>query len=94
MIFTPGKNIALSDTLSRACPQGTNLFEDLDVDFLLFVCLVVVRSENTMAKYKQAILNDEELSVVGPYIDRGWPMNKKMCSRHAMFFGTIETVCL
>jgi len=66
--YTPGKNMIIADTLSRSCPQGTDLYEDLAEDPLLSVCSLVIRSDETMNKYQVATANDEELAVVLKYV--------------------------
>ena len=45
----PGTEMVLADTLSRACPEGTELHDDLSTDPLLSVCKVVIRSDETMS---------------------------------------------
>jgi len=78
LVYKPGTEIVLADTLSRSCPKDTNLCEDLEVDPLLSVCSVVIRSDNVMEKYQRATSQDEELSVVMRYILEGWPIHKKI----------------
>lgn len=91
LLYKPGKDMVLADTLSRSCPQGTDLFEDLAVDPLLSVCSVVIRSDETMNKYKLATDSDEELEVVRRYIEKGWPQCRKTCGKRALAFWNVKT---
>ena len=88
--YKPGKELIIADTLSRACPQGTDLFEDLEVDPLVSVCSIVIKSEEVMAKYKKATESDEELSIVSKYIKQGWPTCKKSCASRALPFWNLR----
>ena len=90
LVFKPGTDMVLADTLSRACPKNTNLCEDLEVDPLLSVCSVVIRSEQVMEKYQRATSQDEELSVVMRYIQEGWPMHKKNCAGRARVYWNVR----
>ncbi|KAF6036520.1 hypothetical protein EB796_005173 [Bugula neritina] len=51
LVYKPGTEMVLADTLSRSSPKDTNLCEDLEVDPLLSVCSVVIRSDDVMEKY-------------------------------------------
>ena len=84
LVHKPGKSLVLADTLSRSCPAGTLLHEDLGTDPLLQVCSVVIRSEEVNGKYVRATENDEELSVVLKLVQDGWPSFKKGCPRRAL----------
>ncbi|KAF6037334.1 hypothetical protein EB796_004367 [Bugula neritina] len=79
LVYKPGTDMVLADTLSRSCPKDTNLCGDLKVDPLLSVYSVVIRSDDVMEKYQRAASQDEELSVVMRYILEGWPIHKKLC---------------
>jgi len=78
LVHKPGTEMVLADTLSRSCPKDTNLCEDLEVDPLLYVCSVVIRSDDVMKKYQRATSQDKEWSVVMRYILEGWPIHKKI----------------
>ena len=84
--YRPGKELVLADTLSRSCPPKSDCFEDLGKDPLLYVCSLVITSEQTMEKYVKATEQDEELAVVSRYIVDGWPNCRKMCASRAMAY--------
>ena len=90
MVYKPGKEMVLADTLSRSCPRNTDLFEDLDSDPLMSVCSVVIRSEDVMSKYQTATANDKELQTLLRYIQYGWPSNKKDCARSASAYYSLR----
>ena len=83
LVFKPGADMVLADTLSRSCPEGTSLNDDLGTDPLLSVCSVVIQSEEVMNKYQLATKQDEELQVVMRYIKEGWPSHRKACASRA-----------
>lgn len=60
------------------------MFEDLEVDPLVSVCAVVIRSDEVIAKYHAATGSDEEFAVVLKYIEDGWPPCKKTCASRAL----------
>lgn len=84
--YTPGKYMVLADTLSRSCPAGTDLHDDLGSDPLLQVCNIAIRSSDTLKKYQEATLRDEELSVVIRLVQEGWPSFKKACPSRGLPF--------
>ena len=90
LVYKPGREMVLADTLSRACPQDTDLCEDLEQDALLSVCSVVIRSSTVMHKYQLATENDEELVIVRKYIEQGWPSEKKSCGNRALAFWNLR----
>ena len=82
--------MVLADTLSRSCPPGTDLVEDLSFDPLATVCSVVIRSEGTMEKYQVATAGDEELAVVRRYIKSGWPVERRSCASRALPYWDLQ----
>lgn len=90
LVYRPGKELVLADTLSRSCPAGTQIHEDLGTDPLLQVCKVVIQSEETNCKYAKATLLDEELTVVLRMVKEGWPTFKKGCPQRALPFWNIR----
>ena len=76
--------MVLADTLSRSCPPGTDLVEDLGLDPLATVCSVVIHSEGTMEKYQVVTAGDKELAVIRRYIKSGWPMGRRSCASRAL----------
>lgn len=89
LIFRPGKEMVLADTLSRSCPPETEVDDD-ELDPILQVCAVVIRSEEVMAKYQRATAADEELSVVVRYVKHGWPSKRKSCAGRALSYWSIK----
>lgn len=64
LVFRPGKEIILVDTLSRSCPQEFGKGAQVEPNPMLQVCTVVIRSYEIRAKYQRATAEDEKLSVV------------------------------
>jgi hypothetical protein len=90
LVHKPGKDMVLADTLSRSCPAGTQVHEDLGSDPLLQVCQVVVQSEEASLRYSRATQMDEELAVVLRLVREGWPSFKKGCPRRALPYWNIR----
>ena len=82
----PGFEMVLADTLSRSCPKGTNLCEDLAVDPLLSVCLVVIRSEEAMSKYQAETARDELQAVINIY-RKGRPRRERVAPARPWVIG-------
>ena len=68
LVYRPGKELVLADTLSRACPPGTDI--QIMYDPMLQVCSLVVSLQNAMVKYRGATNSDEQLAVVVKYIEQ------------------------
>lgn len=90
LVFKPGKEMVLADTLSRSCPPGSGEGDELDLDPMLQVCSVVIRSEEVMAKYQRATEGDEELAIVMRYVKEGWPTHRKSCAGRALAYWSLK----
>lgn len=53
LTFRPGKEMVLADTLSRSCPSESTEDVEVDVDPMLQVCSIVIRSDEVMVKYQK-----------------------------------------
>ncbi|KAF6038468.1 hypothetical protein EB796_003223 [Bugula neritina] len=90
LTFRPGKEMVLADTLSRSCPSESTEDVEVDVDPMLQVCSIVIRSDEVMVKYQKATEEDEELSMVMKYVRTGWPTNRKSCAGRALAYWNIK----
>ena len=68
--YKPVKDMIVADGLSMTFPHGMEVNDDLGSDPLLQVCQLVIRTDDTMAKYSEASRADEELLVVLKYQNR------------------------
>lgn len=59
----PDKELVVIEILSGVCPQGTDLFEDLEVNPLIPVCAVGIRSKDISSMYQKETHANEELWV-------------------------------
>lgn len=80
----PGVEMILADVLSRTCPQGVDLFDDLGTDPLMQVCEMMITTDTAKIKYQEATKLDNELMKVMQYIEKGWPANRKLCAANAL----------
>ena len=80
VVFTPGKNMYISDMLSRAYIDNdmTESQQTLEADSKLMICNVIRHMKcSDEAKYKiiSATNDDKVLVQVAEYIQNGWPVN-------------------
>ena len=82
VVHVPGKEMYMSDYLSRACEKKASVLNlDLD-DPMPQVCDVVIRSASSVQTYCELTDRDDALKVVVSYTRTGWPKQKRLC--HAL----------
>ena len=91
LVYKPGKQLVLADTLSRSCPPGHDVSgESASNDPMPTVCTMVFGSPEAHGKYQLQSRNDEELPVVARYIQEGWPTSRKRCAARALPYWSIR----
>lgn len=88
LMYRPGKELVLADTLSRACPPGYDVTETEDP--MPQVCQVVFKTDDSYAKYRRQTTDDEELQVVLRYVLDGWPHSRKQCAARALPYWNVR----
>ena len=79
VVHVPGKDMYVSDYLSRSCESGT-MVQDLSIDDpLIQICDIVIRSSEVKNEYTAATNQDGALQVVLAYTKNGWPKQKRLC---------------
>lgn len=84
LVYKPGKEMFLADTLSRCCPENTDCI-DIPDDPLELACQVIIRSDSLRNLFVEATAADKELCAVTRYTVNRWPDRFKMC--HPMAVG-------
>lgn len=77
VIFKPGKDLTIADTLSRA-----NLKEEYqdNLDLETQICTIINKIKITDERLQELVeetKKDEELQIIRKYIEEGWPADKK-----------------
>lgn len=75
--YKPGKEMYISDTLSRAYIEGKSENTDCEIDYVVHSigkCLPM--SEERKSEFKTETLRDPQLSLVGKFANEGWPRKK------------------
>ena len=92
LTFKPGKEMILADILSRSCPPDGKEKIELDIDPMVQICSVVIRSEEVLAKYQRVTAQDEELAMVMSYVNKGWPTERKSCAGRALAYWSLKNL--
>ena len=80
VIHVPGKEMYLSDYLSRSCKEGT-YEQDLSMqDPMIQVSAVVIRDIEVKNEFIEATVQDSALQILASYTKKGWPKQKRLCN--------------
>ena len=75
LVYKPGKEMHVSDALSRApLPTQSPSSDDLEEQVLIINSLPV--SEEKLAEFREATREDVALRVLGEFVREGWPLDK------------------
>ena len=86
VVHVPGKQMYLSDYLSRSCKEGTML-KNLEIgEPMNQICAIVIRSTQAQHTLIEATSQDSALQVVRNYTKNGWPKQKRLCNSFAKPF--------
>ncbi|KAB0790075.1 hypothetical protein PPYR_15607 [Photinus pyralis] len=80
LIYKPGKDLIIADTLSRA--NSSKTFDD-NLDLEAQVCLIqkkLIITDNRVAQLVKEVSKDEELQSIKKYVVNGWPSISKIPS--------------
>ena len=80
MNYTPGKDMVVADTLSRAYLTGTSAPEIDPSDMTRYVHFVLSSlpiSDTKLREFQRETSSDSTLQNVKDYVQQGWPRNKK-----------------
>ena len=82
VVHVPGKQMYVSDYLSRSCKEKTYEVDLGGDDPMPHICSIRVRDETSLDEYQEATGKDTSLQVVKQYVLSGWPVQKRLC--HAL----------
>ena len=88
--WRPGKELIIADTLSRTCPAGSNVEDDLKNVSTVLVSRVNFLDNGVVKSYVDATNMDEELSVVKKLVASGWPTARKCVPQRALPYWSIR----
>lgn len=81
LVYKPGKELVLADTLSRTVNERNSYDVDsVKYDPMASVCSAVFRTAAAKSEYQEATANDQELQSLRHYVHTGWPSERKNCS--------------
>lgn len=95
VVFKPGKEIPVTDALSRLHGQEeseemANLRKEIDLHVHAIVKSIPI-SDNKMAEIREATKEDRELLALQQTIKTGWPATRKRCRTTSPTIGATET---
>jgi hypothetical protein len=82
VVHVPGKQMYVSDYLSRSCKAKTYEIDLGTADPMPHICAIRVRDSAAVDDYCEATMQDAALKIVMQYTRVGWPRIKRLC--HAL----------
>ncbi|CAM1312606.1 Uncharacterised protein r2_g2308 [Pycnogonum litorale] len=89
--WRPGNELIVADTLSRSCPEGFDICEDLkDVSSVGVHKHFEFSDVSALESYVTATDIDEELQIVKSLIRDGWPKSRKCVPKRALPYWNVR----
>lgn len=75
--YKPGKQMYISDTLSRAFLNNVNLQADSDIEYSIhYITKYIPMSDERKTQFRKETANDPQLKLVIEFLNLGWPIQK------------------
>ena len=92
LIYKPGKELYIADTLSRTCQQASEAgYDTTEDDPIKAILTVVIHSEKTRESYREATRLDQQLQDVLVHVKSGWHSSKKLRSACSKIYWDVRT---
>ena len=82
VVHVPGRQMYVSDYLSRSCKSKTYEIDLHLDDPMPQICAIRVRDATSVEEYTKATMQDTTLALISQYTQSGWPKQKRLC--HAL----------